>query len=572
MRGGPDLRTLMRAVFLPGLLVPADAVNPDPVDAGADDAPMMDADDLPDPRRACIMGVIDDAIPFAHERLRHGAAGSRVAAFWAMDAARDGSGPDLPAGREMTGARIAGWLRDLDAGRIASEDGIYRRAGLIDMNRATTHSAAFAAGHGAAVALLAAGHDPQAAPGRDRPLIGVSLPPRLLADTTGTLAPGAMIAAVLFVITRARRLCRAVERARGLAPGSVRLPVVLNLSLGLTAGPRDGSGLVERFLDAICDMAAPDLGPVRVVLPAGNHRMGRMRATLRPGTPLDWDLPPDDRTDTPLEIWGPVLARPDAPRMQLCLAGPGLAAMRTSFTDHGQVCRLHDPRGAEIARAYLTLTPQRGPGWRECVTLIVNPTCPAPGGPARVSPGRWQVAVAPGSAAGEYALSLQRDEVLRGFPREARQSRFVDPAYRDLRRDGFPMAFDPPGPPAHVHRADTVNAYATGRATLRAGAVDATFERGMIYNALIGSRACGDVLVRVDPAPFEAGMIVRGRGSGSFGLMSGSSLAAPWAARWLAERMAAGARPADRAAIVAMARSGAEADPVLAGPGPPWAR
>ncbi|WP_282603308.1 hypothetical protein [Paracoccus sp. PARArs4] len=572
MIGGTDLQAMTAALFAPGLVVLPDAVNPapQPIPLQHPNHPMMAADDLPDPKTGCIIGVIDDAIPFAHERLRRGAARSRVAALWAMDVAHDPQGPglDLPAGIELRGARISGWLRDLERGRIATEDGIYRAAGILDMNRQTTHSAAFAAGHGAAVSLLAAGFAQDDPRGADLPLIGVNLPPRILADTTGTLAPGVMIAAVLFVLTRARRLCRQIEAVRGLPANSVRLPVVLNISLGLTAGPRDGSSLVERFLDAVSGFDAPDLGPVRIVLPSGNHRMGRLRADLPPGRFLGWQLPPDDRTVTPLEIWGPPLSALPASPMQVTLQGPGLPPTTTGFTAPGQVARLRDPSGAELARAYYTPTPRVGSGWRECVTLILNPTCPERPGDPWLTAGLWSVAVAPGAQPGDYALSLQRDEVLRGFPREARQSRLHDPAYRDLAPDGFPIPYDPAGSPSAVQRADTINAYATGTTTLRAGAVDRLSEGCVIYNSLIGQRQGGDVMVRVDSAPFDGGMIVRGRGSGSFGIMSGTSLAAPWAARWLAQAMAAGARPADRAAMIAMAPADPRhPDPIL--PGPP---
>ena len=126
-------------------------------------------------------------------------------------------------------------------------------------------------------------------------------------------------------------LCRQVEAAHGLPVDSVRLPVVLNLSLGLTAGPRDGTGLLERFLDALATHASTGLGPVHAVLPTGNHRMARLRATLRPQGRIGWQLPPDDATQTPLEIWGPVRpSRPDWP-MRIGLTPPGGPEARPAF-------------------------------------------------------------------------------------------------------------------------------------------------------------------------------------------------------------------------------------------------
>ena len=58
----------------PAGVLPDDAMNPDPQeldDSDLDDPALAYLEDaaLPDPDRGCILAVIDDAIPFAHERL-----------------------------------------------------------------------------------------------------------------------------------------------------------------------------------------------------------------------------------------------------------------------------------------------------------------------------------------------------------------------------------------------------------------------------------------------------------------------------------------------------------------------
>ena len=147
---------------------------------------------------------------------------------------------------------------------------------------------------------------------------------------------------------------------------SVRLPVVLNLSLGLTAGPRDGTGLLERFLDALATHASTGLGPVHAVLPtSGNHRTARLRATTAsPGQDRGWQLPPDDATQTPLEIWGPVRpSRPDWP-MRIGLTPPGGTEARTHFCAPAQSSTLRDGRGRDLGRAFYRVMPHPD-GWRE---------------------------------------------------------------------------------------------------------------------------------------------------------------------------------------------------------------
>lgn len=525
--------------------VAADAINPAP-DTQPVGGALMSPDALPDLGRGCVIGVIDDAIPFAHERLRLPGPLSRVAAIWVQDARHDPQGPgrDLPCGIELRGTAITGWLKQLTHGTIPTEDTLYRMAGAVSMNRATTHSGAFAGGHGAAVSLLAAGFAPADPAARDHPLIGVTLAPGIIADASGTVATDALIAAVLFVITRARLLCRQIEAQHGLAHGQVRLPVVLNLSLGLTAGPRDGSSLIEQVLDGISDHCADDLGPVHVVLPTGNHRLARMRGTMRPGGHLGWHLPPDDRTPTPLEVWGPVLTHPPSTPMQLGLTPPGGAEALTAFVTPDQVTHLTDAQGRDLARAYYHVARPDG-GWRECITVIVSPTCPDRPGAVWAPPGRWRLRLAQG-APGDHAVSVQRDDVLRGYPREARQSWLADATHQPGDQPPLCDAL------AWVQQADTVNAYATGRRCLRVGAVDGR-GRAQPYASLIGPAEGGDLLVTVEQSACLPGMPVRGRSSGGFGQMGGSSMAAPQATRWLAGQLAGGAHAPDRAAIRVLA-------------------
>lgn len=551
--GGPDpsqlailiARAMIEAYapFLdnPSEVLAADAVNPDP--QMADDEDLTDPsfgylldDALPDPSSGCIVGVIDDAIPFAHEQLRLAGGASRVAGIWVQDARslHNGVGADLPSGLELRGIAISNWNAKAQAKQIPGEDAIYRLTGVLDMTRETTHSTAFATGHGAAVAMLAAGYpadDPQA---QDHPVIAVNLPPRIIADSMGSLSPIAILQAFLFIISRARRLCRFIERRQGLLAGTVKLPLVINLSFGVTAGARDGCSLLELFMDAISGDVWPDLGPVRIVLPAGNHRLARLHAILSSGDDLGWRLPPDDRTVTPIEIWGPSRSSLVGQGMQVTLRPVGHPALTTAFTGPGQLTLLQDDRGRELARAYSQRRPMGSGKWRDGITVIIMPTCPERLGEPFAPPGEWRIGIAPGSVAGAYAVSVQRDEVIRGYPREARQSWLYDPCYQVYDPAGRIVETDVENLPASkVQRNGTINAYAGGRRTLTAGAIDQFRHRLMPYSSLSSTGQAGDRAVPVDRSRGEPGMIARGRGSGSFGLMSGTSMAAPQLTRWL---------------------------------------
>lgn len=548
----------------PAGVLPEDSINPDP--QALDDADLTDPalaylslDALPDPDQGCIVGVIDDAIPFAHEQLRLEDGSSRVASIWVQDARfRPGAaGADLPSGIELRGAEIDSWLVRARAGEIPGEDAIYRLTGVLDMNRQTTHSTAFAAGHGAAVAMLAAGFAPDDPAARNHPVIAVNLPPKITEDSMGTLSPISILASILFIISRARRLCRFIEKhTPGRAPGSVRLPVVINLSFGLTAGARDGSSLLELFMDAVSAAGAPDLGPVHFVLPTGNHRLARLHARLKPGEDLGWRLPPDDRTLTALEIWGPVRDGLPDDKLQVTLRAPGFETTTTAFTAIWQFSLLTDADGLELARAYYTPRNLGGGKWREGVTVMVMPTCPEHLGEPFAPPGEWRIGIAAGAGGAEYDISVQRDEVIRGFHREARQSWLHDPAYRVYDEAGWIVETDAQnGGDPKVIRTGSVNAYAGGRRSLRAGAAIQQRNRLLSYCSLLKNGQGGDCLAPVDRAITQAGMVTRARGSGSFGLLSGTSMAAPQMTRWLAAQLSDGAPVPNRAAIRSLAES-----------------
>lgn len=564
----------------PGGLLPPDALNDDLQDSlwgtmARDEGLLADAAIPEDPSRATIIGVIDDAIPFAHEMLRIADGHSRVAAIWAQDA-RPTPDSDLPFGREWQGPGIDTLLTRLRDGTLPDEDALYRAAGVLDYGRGLRASAGYAGGHGAAVAMLAAGFSNTDPAGRDHPVIAVSLPSALTEDSMGTSAPPYILAAILFVVLRARQLGRHIEHRRGLAPGSLRMPVVINISYGLTAGPRDGSTLLEQVMDALSRSGPRDLGPVRFVLPMGNHRQAMLCGSLRPGQAVSWRLQPGDQTDSAVEIWGPRLNTPPARPFVLRLAAPGLPPAATRFTREGQISILRDSAEAEIARAYYLI--QRLPdglGWREGITVIAMPTSPEGRADPWAPPGDWTVQIDAAARIGDYEISVQRDEAVPGYPREARQSTLICPDYRIWRENGTMWRNDPPDALSVVRRRGTLNAYGGGAESLRAGAAEGyqplretRRTDGSIYSGLHREGGNGDVQAVADRSPASGGIAVAGRDSGSVLTSAGTSVAAPQLARWLAQEMAAGFRPASRAEVIARIRTaapvpGGDAAPIL---------
>ena len=549
----------------PGGVLPREAINHalKPYDSGAERVSglgYLNPAAMPkDPAKACIIGVIDDAMPFAHQMLRTADGHSRVAAYWAQDAAHDPAAPvggDLPSGVEIRGQMIDPLLAQLGSASLPDEDALYRQTGMVDFTRSVRPSAAYESGHGAAVLGLAAGFPPDDSRGRDHPVLAVGLPAKVSEDSMGVLAPLYLLAAIMFVITRARRLCRMIETAQDLPAHSVRLPVVINISYGISAGPRDGSTLLERFIDAVSIMQAADLGPIRFVLPIGNHRQARLVGVTGEGGSVGWRIQPGDLTHSAVEVWGPRQTEQPTRPFAIRLAAPGMAPVATAFTAHGQMSLLRDTTGAEIARACYQCLRGGDGRWREGITVIAPPTCPARLAEPYAPPGDWQLIVDAGAPAGAYEISVQRDETIRGFHSEARQSRLDDPLYDLVEPNGRPILTDPVSPSGQrpvIRRRGTISAYAGGRESIRAGAAESSGWGPSFYSGIKRGGGSGDILAVTDPSNARLGMSVPGRDSGARRIATGTSMSAPQVTRWLATTMAAGTIPTDRAAAVSLA-------------------
>ncbi len=577
---------------LPGM-APSDTLNtdPQPYDEALEDDPafaFLTDEALPeDPSKAAIVGVIDDAIPFAHQQFRLGRA-SRIASVWFQDVPPDPAGllgADLPLGREYRGAQITDWLDQLADGTLVDEDALYRAAGVIDFRRQSPQRLAFGDGHGAAVSGLAAGFGQKdAAIARKLPIIGVCLPPYVVRDTLGTAAPFYILLATLHIIHRARRLCRYIERRQGRPKGSVRLPVIINLSFGLTAGAKDGSSDLERYLDAVSRQTASDLGPVRFVVAIGNHRLTRTQAHVAANASefLQWQIRPDDMTPSFMEIWGPRYPdrTPPATPMQIECTLPGRAEpLRTEFKEYGTYQKLmvkpakvegqkaegEEDEGEEVARAYLQRRAFKGE-IREFVTLVVPATRPEnlykfAGVPGYGAPGRWGVKVLSESG-GDFDVFLQRDDSVPGFGlQRGRQSQLIDEADPVFSDDGRVILYDPSDKTHGVFRAGTINAFACGEHPIRVGGIFADTGAMVPYSSLGPDPGLanfeGDVLAPAAKNPNWRAVAVIGTKSGARKSMSGTSMAAPAVTRRLALAFANGETIGpDRDAISAFLNAG----------------
>lgn len=554
MISAESLRSFDRVLAQLPRLLPGRSLVTGNAPPGPDTALLDPAAHPVDPDHAAIIAVIDHAIPFAHALLTTATNHSRVAAIWMMDAPARDRRDDIPFGQELRGPMIDA-LR-----RLGDEDAPYRACGLLDPGG--DMALARGGSHGAAVAAIAAGHAPGDAAGLAHPVIAVSLPRFVLADTSGSLGGLFIQAAVIFVIARARMLAQEMS---GRAGRQVRPPVVVNLSLGVTAGAQDGSAPIAQLHDAIAGSVRGDLGPVHFVLPAGNARQQRLNGQLTAGKQIHWQIPPDDPTPNAMEIWAPpglqiprlTLLTPDGQGAPVPLDAPGMA-------------RLADDAGRELARA--VLQQRRGIGGQicHCLTLIVAPTLPVGMGDRCAPPGAWTLALAADSAS-PCRLAILRDDRLPGTGGRGRQSSLVDEAYVTRDDQGRWPGPDPVPPVSSIRRNGTANSYATGRLQIRVGATMA-HPAGVLapWSGLLPDGCAGDVTAPSERSAAVAGMAlpcVRGQG---LLRLSGTSLSAPQMTRWLAERLAKGQRFEDRADLAAALGACDGKVPDLGVPDLPW--
>ncbi|SMC43267.1 hypothetical protein [Primorskyibacter flagellatus] len=571
---------------LPRHAVPSGAPESDPEPAKSTSAKVLN---LPPANDRVILGIIDDATAFAHERFRLPNGRSRIDYLWLQSARHEAA---APFGREYdrTGIeRLIDQFRRGPMGEMIDEDGLYRHASALDMSLGTPQSLARTAGHGTAVADLAAsfgaagtarGRDRFTPPGEmniapeDFDLAIVSLPERLIMDTSGTFAE-------IFMILGMVRLISHVEN-RSQREGK-DYPLVINISLGLTAGPRDGTSLLDRFIAAVNAQRPSDRVPIRIVVPAGNFRQAKVHAVLdapvdEKASPLFWTIAPDDSTPSFLEIWStPLPRKPEVLPISLTLrpAQSKEAAPLGPVPLDGVFDLSSGPQLA--ARCYTQWVPKRidkpSAGGRVRLTLAVPPTLP--GNPARAYtvPGPWQLLLEPANASPSQSgwpldLVVQRDDMIPGYRGGGRQSYLQDRQYMQVDARGFTVTKDRPGPDGtlpYVRRAGTINAFATAPEIVVVGGCYADTLEPVDYSGEGGSGGQG---LRGIDASASASMqrmrgVIRAAGSrsGSRIGVGGTSIAAPVMSRELAKAMRPLSERPKLSGVSLLRRSSHDTDP-----------
>ncbi|MEM8596440.1 MAG: hypothetical protein AAGF76_08240, partial [Pseudomonadota bacterium] len=405
------------------------------------------------------IGVLDVGIAFVNARFRYREEGveasvpdkTRFEFLWLQD--RTATGADgKPIGHRFLGGTIL--LRDhIDAliqdhwdpttGGL-DELAIYALFSPKDARRERdVLKTRFA--HGTQVLDLMAGYPAEAAASetaKHRPIYAVDLAARVVADTSGGTMPPSALTGLAMLLAASDRDERRVD-----APAAP--PMVVNISFAYSNGPDDGAHPLVRAIDLLLALAKRyGNREIKATVPMGNHLQDRLHAVLRPedwadeAPVLTWQVLPDDRTASFIELWSPRAAvAAERPAHVIALQPPDAAsplAAPTAPASCNVFYRLKR-HGVEIGRVYyLRYTdrfprldaPEAPPGHYQRIIValrhtsdIVTDSDPAPSG-------RWGLRVErAGTGAPEEAeplrLWIARDDTLLTFRPLGRQSHFV---------------------------------------------------------------------------------------------------------------------------------------------------
>lgn len=419
--------------------------------------------------RGPVLGLIDGGLAVANAAFLDPEGRTRVRHFWRqdddyggpwpgtggrhrvpLDPARAGPvPPDLGYGHALTGAAIDAAMRAHRRHGRLDEDALYRHLQLWDLSRPVSHGTHVAGLAAAPGGLL----DPARNDAASRcPIVAVQLDQANVRDTSGGALNVSVLDGLHYIVSRC-----ADDAA-----------IVVNISWGALGGPHDGSSLLEAAMD---ELVAALCGRLQIVLPAGNAYQARTHANAvlaprtratDPGTTLHWRVPPDDHTQSFLELWLPdgaeevtIEVRPPHRPTQAVRLGPGGSGLWTDDAGRAEWSLIYPRRsalGAHGSGALLALAPTAGHDRSR----------------ARAPFGVWTVTLRhAGTQPVVFDAYVERDDVATGTRTGARQSRLEDPAYDTAGNlDGW---VDQPGNPSPVRRSGTFNGIATGHHTVAVG-------------------------------------------------------------------------------------------------------
>jgi hypothetical protein len=483
------------------------------------------------------IGIVDDGIAFAHERFRSipqisGPQTSRVHAIWLQETERGKIGDNgVLFGQRLTHEKINSLLQT-----CASDDEIYRQVSLTDFGRNEYNPLAARASHGTHILDLASGF-PKGFPEDHRPIFAVQLPSVATIDTSGVTLGSYVLQGVRAITLWANQL--GVDKEA--------LPLVINFSYGLLAGPKDGTEYLEGALADLIHYRDRYIAHTRLVMPSGNSYRTRAAALmeLKPSAheSVDWMVSPDDETANFIEIWLDGSAGKLSP-VELTLTPPQERSGQAFRPVAGKMYALM-AEGRPIAGIYYDVI-VTGKKKRERIMLAVNPTVRNEDCRDLAPSGRWNVSIKNKMKHSITAhIYVQRDDTPFGYPRRGRQSRLDrKDAYA---RDDQTGDYREPAPGCPITHKETLSSIATCSPippdhTIVVGAAEASECYPPADYTASGPtilRKGPDCSAIADDGDAHRGVLAAGTLSGTVVAMNGTSVAAPQIVRQVADDLQA---------------------------------
>ncbi len=504
------------------------------------------------PERLIITAIIDDGIPFAHKNYRNADNMTRIDYCWSQSATPNPDGDTVLFGREFTNNDIDAYI----SAHGCDEDAIYAEAGLLSEKNHVPMPLDRMHSHGAHVMDSMAGNW-DADSEDDVRIIAVDLPAASNWNTSGFGKDMYVLSALHYIFLRADILAKEYG-----FDGPV--PLVLNLSYGISGGPHNGSNIIEAAIDELVSKRL-ESAPTAVVLPSGNLFSSRLHSVItdrhfekrKKITHLNWVIQPDDRTSSFLEIWLPESLKKND-QIEIAVGPPngastGFYGENTSGSSYSNPLDIkHD--GNIVG----TISEEVYRGGRTRFLIAIAPTDATPAAKLPSAPsGVWKVSVKKKNA--HYSLRrpsdltgieawIHRDESYGQGNTGAKQSYFLDRKNVLYWGDGAPSRKDRVASGVKTRRFGTLNGLATGKHTIVVGGYDDSSKKAARYSSAGALRNTGDPVNRVVPndaqvdisamterGQWSPGIVGAGTRSGITVALRGTSSAAPQISRALGE-------------------------------------
>ncbi|MEQ1593646.1 MAG: hypothetical protein ABL985_00955 [Casimicrobium sp.] len=506
-----------------------------------------------------VLGVIDDGAAFGHasvcevstQKLK-----SRVSLIW--NQTRESHRLNE---RHWTSRKEAGWHGgELESEKIAEL--IDEHSSGSELDELACYSALFDAdateralrgreSHGAAVMTTMAGrfgaagrhlNSVRASSGiaetkavdkaSEAPIIFVELPYEHIAISSGRWMPISALDGVRYIIARAR------ERFRG--SRSPRVPVVINISSGSNTGPHDGTSMIE---SAFAEILESDPW-VAITVAAGNSRLTGTHVDVvvppNASNEIVVRVPPRKKFETYAEFW-PQWERPENGSIPLDYSSvtfdvkspTGEVQKSVKFDDSEAVFR---DVAKQVLAGFRSASDAVQAKNRPMALLVVSATAPHEF-LSNAPYGNWVVRCNNRSNVPlRIKAWVERDEIVFGV-RQPQHARFASTGAEPPARDNWSdeSAGDISRRETTSNMANTAHVFAVAAGTGDKG-------NGFVspYSGGGDGGVRPQLIARADRNPAQPGILVWGNYRGARRHMNGTSIAAPQAARWIANCFANG--------------------------------